>query len=240
MSEFNRPENTFTQSGITLNKYMTKVFTIMGLGVALTAVIAFFGYGSLVSGGIMAQVFTAAPYLAFIVLGVELVIAFMMGRGLTKYSTTTMYIMFFVYSALTGFTFSVLPLAYGLHTFGTAFLFAAVLFISCAIIGSTTSVDMTKFTGLLFGALLSLVIVTILGVFIPAIGNSLLVGYIGLIIFLGLTAYDMQKIKQFYQVQDQSIQGNLAVYAAFQLYLDFINILIYVLRILGHSSSSRN
>ena len=240
MSEFNRPENTYVQSGMTLNQYMTKVFTIMGMGVALTAVVAFFGYGSLVSGGIMAQIFGNAPYLALVMLFIELGIAFAMGRGLTKYSTTTMYIMFFVYSAITGFTFSVLPMAYGLSTFGTAFLFAAVLFISCAIIGNTTSVDMTKFTSLLFGALISLVIVTVLGFFIPAIGNSLFVGYLGLVIFLGLTAYDMQRIKQFYLVQDQTIQGNLAVYAAFQLYLDFINILIYVLRILGHSNSSRN
>jgi FtsH-binding integral membrane protein len=114
-----------------------------------------------------------------------------------------------------------------------------VLFISCAIIGHTTSVDLSRFTGLLFGALLAVVIVSVLGIFIPALRGSLLIGYAGLIVFLGLTAFDMQKIKQYYYVPDEKIKGNLAVYSAFQLYLDFINILLYILRILGNSKSRR-
>lgn len=237
MSEFNRPENMYAADGISLNAYITKVFTIMGLGVALTAVIAFFGYNSLMSGGFLATVLADTPMLAFLILIAELGIAVAMGAGLTKFNTTTLYILFFVYAALTGVTFSVLPFAYGLDTFGTAFLFAAVLFVSCAIIGHTTSVDLTRFTGLLFGALLALVICSVVGIFIPAIRASLIFGYAGLIIFLGLTAFDMQKIKQYYYIPDQKIQGNLAVYSAFQLYLDFINILMYILRILGNSRS---
>ncbi len=237
MSEFNRPENAYTQSGVSLNAYIAKVFTIMGIGVALTAAIAFIGYSSMLNGGFLANLIMGTPWISLVILLAELGIAMAMGAGLTRFNTTTLYVMFFVYSALTGVTFSVLPFAYGLGTFGTAFLFAAVLFISCAIIGNTTSVDLTKFSGLLFGALISLVLVSAVSIFIPSLRGSLIFGYAGLIIFLGLTAFDMQKIKQYYYIQDDRIQGNLAVYSAFQLYLDFINILMYILRILGNSRS---
>ena len=239
MSEFNRPENIYAQSGVSLNAYITKVFTIMGIGVALTAVIAFLGYNSMLNGGFLANLLMETPMAALLILGLQLGLAIAMGAGLTKFNTTTLYVMFFGYSALTGVTFSVLPFAYGLGTLGTAFLFAAVLFISCAVIGHTTNVDLTQFSGLLFGALISLIIVSAIGVFIPMIRNSLIFGYAGLIIFLGLTAFDMQKIKQYYYVEDERIKGNLAVYSTFQLYLDFINILMYILRILGNSKSRR-
>ncbi len=239
MSEFNRPENMYAESGISINAYITRVFTIMGLGVALTAAVAFLGYNSLMNGGILASIFFGNAFMIFVPLIVQLGIAIAMGTGLTKFNTTTLYVLFFVYSAITGITFSVLPAAYGIDTLGTAFLFAAVLFVSCAIIGHTTSVDLSRFTGLLFGALLAVVIVSVLGIFIPALRGSLLIGYAGLIVFLGLTAFDMQKIKQYYYVPDEKIKGNLAVYSAFQLYLDFINILLYILRILGNSKSRR-
>jgi len=140
-----------------------------------------------------------------------------------------------VYSALTGFTFSFVLMAYDMNTVFVAFLFAAVLFASCAIIGHTTKVDLTKFSGLLFGALLALVIMTVISIFVPVLRNNLLFGYLGLFIFLVYTAFDMQKIKQYYyNVGEGTIKENLAVFGAFQLYLDFINIFIYILRILGN------
>ena len=71
-------------------------------------------------------------------------------------------------------------------------------------------------------------------IFIPILRNNLLIGYFGLIVFLGLTAYDMQKIKAYYYQADGELKDNLAVYSAFQLYLDFINILLYIIRILGN------
>ena len=76
---------------------------------------------------------------------------------------------------------------------------------------------------------------SVLSIFIPVLRNNLLIGYLGLIVFLGLTAYDMQKIKTFYyNTEEGNVKDNLAVYAAFQLYLDFINILLYIIRILGN------
>ena len=90
------------------------------------------------------------------------------------------------------------------------------------------------------GGLFALVLITLLGMFIPAIGNSMLISYVGVALFLGLTAWDMQRIRAFYyqSAGDATLTGNLAVYGAFELYLDFINIFLYILRIMGNSSSN--
>ena len=90
------------------------------------------------------------------------------------------------------------------------------------------------------GALLALVLVSVISLFVPVLRESMWIGYLGLAVFLGLTAFDMQKIKQFYYgTGEGTIRESLAVYAAFQLYLDFINMFLYILRILGSRSSRK-
>lgn len=236
MSEFNR-ENVYSASD-GFQRYMTKVFSTMGIGLAITALIAYAGYVNLMNGGFMMK-FALSGFSNIIMLFVQLGICIALGRGLQTMDPAQSKILFFVYSAVTGLTFSVLPLAFGVATVFTAFAFAAVMFFSTAIIGHFTNVDLTKFSGILMGGLLSLVLVSILGMFIPSIGNSLFISYAGIVIFMGLTAWDTQKLKAYYyQAQGSDIlTANLAVYGAFQLYLDFINIFLYVLRIVGSRSS---
>jgi FtsH-binding integral membrane protein len=116
------------------------------------------------------------------------------------------------------------------------------MFFCCAIIGHTTNVDLTKFSGLLIGGLIALVVATILSLFIPVLRDSLIISYIGVLLFLVITAWDMQKIKQFYygtQGGMGTLGGNLAVYGAFQLYLDFINLFLRILQILGSRSNRK-
>ncbi|MCR4952188.1 MAG: Bax inhibitor-1/YccA family protein [Solobacterium sp.] len=240
MSDYDRSNYTYGKTAGSLSAYITKVFGHMGIGLAITAAVAFLGYYSVVTGGIFYKLLTTAPWFMFVLLFAELGIAFGMGRAVSGMSSATCRLMFFIYSALTGITFSLLPMTYGISTVFTAFLFAAVLFICCAIIGHTTSVDLSKFAGLMMGALLALIIMTVISLFVPVLRNSLFIGYLGLIIFLGITAWDMQKVKRFYyQVEEGELKENLAIYSAFELYLDFINIFLYILRILG-SRSSRN
>lgn len=224
----------------TLQQYMTKVFAVMGSGLAITAIVAGLGYYSLFTGGIFAQIYVRFYSIISIVsLFVQLGICFAMGKGIATRSVGKTRMLFYIYSAITGVTFSFLPLAFGVATVFTAFAFAAVMFISCAVIGHFTNVDMSKFSGLLMGGLFALVLITLLGMFIPAIGNSMLISYVGVALFLGLTAWDMQRIRAFYyqSAGDATLTGNLAVYGAFELYLDFINIFLYILRIMGSSSS---
>ena len=238
MSEFNRTNSYVNESGDTLQAYITKVFLLMGIGLGITALVAFLSYMSLVSGGFVAQLL-ANPFTLILLIVAELGIAVAMSAGITRFSTGLCRVLFFAYSALTGITFGVLPMVYGIDTMFVAFIFATVLFVSCAVIGYTTKVDLTRFSGILMAGLIAVVVLSLLSIFIPVLRNNLIIGYLGLLVFLGLTAFDMQRIKSFYY---NGIEGemkeNLAVFGAFELYLDFINILLRVLQILGSRNNN--
>ncbi len=237
MSEFN--SNYYEAAGGDIRTYMNKVFSTMALGLGVTAAVAFFGFYSMIYGGIIYKLFMTVPFFSIILVIAEFGIVFSLSSGLTRLSPSACRGLFLAYSAITGLTFSVLPLAYGLGNVFVAFLFAAVLFVCMSIIGHTTNVDLSRFSGLMMGGLLALVVVSILSIFIPALRESMMIGYLGLILFLGLTAWDIQRIKRFYYAGYGDMRENMAIYGAFQLYLDFINIFLYVVRILGNSRNNR-
>ncbi len=240
MSEFNH-STYYSGTGDTLRAYINKVLVRMGVALGITGAVAFGLYMSLISGGFFFNVMMNFYTPMIIVVSIaQLVLCIMMGRRLMTMSASSCTAMFYGYAALTGITFSVLPLAFGAATVFEAFLFSAVMFFSCAVIGYTTDIDLSRFGGLLFGGLIALILVSVLSFFIPALRESLLISYVGVILFLGLTAYDMQKIKAFYYQGGYGTVGeNLAIYGAFQLYLDFINLFLRVLQILARSRNSR-
>ena len=244
MSEFNQSQTYVNEAGTTLNAYITKVFTMMGIAVLITAAVAFAGYMSLINGGLLYNAYmSGAISIGYIVCMIaQFGVCIFLSLRITKMETRTATILLYAYAALTGVTFSVLPMAFDIATVFTAFAFAAVMFFCCAVIGHTTSVDLTKFSGLLVGGLIALVVATVASIFIPALRDSLAISYIGVLLFLVITAWDMQKIKQFYygtQGGIGTLGGNLAVYGAFQLYLDFINLFLRILRILGSRSNRK-
>ena len=152
-------------------------------------------------------------------------------------STNTATGLFYGYAVVTGLTFSTLFYAYDASTIAISFLFTAVVFFSCAIIGRFTNVDLSRFSGIMMGGLVALILVSILGMFIPAIGNSLLLSYVGILLFCGITAWDMQRIMSlYYQTNGGYGQtgANLAIYGAFELYLDFINLFLRILSVFGN------
>jgi FtsH-binding integral membrane protein len=238
MSEYNSQVYT---GGKTLQQYITGVFTTMGLGLLLTAVVAFLGYYNLISGGWMYQLVMNGGYsiLTLVLFVVQISLCIALSRGLQTMNPGRAKAMFLGYAAITGFTFSILPLAFGTATVFTAFAFSAVMYFAAAVIGHFTRVDLSKFTGIFIGGLFALILVSILSMFIPALADSLVVSYIGVLLFLGITAWDMQRIKAFYYNTqgNDTLSQNLAIYGAFELYLDFINIFLYVLRIFGRGSS---
>lgn len=230
MNEFNYNGSMSGVSGI--NAYLTKVFTKMGLGLLVTALVAFVTEYF----GLYYRFFMVTGSLGLILLvAVQFGLCISLGRNLLNKDVRTTNLLFMGYAAVTGFSLSSLFQVYATGTLAAAFLFTAILFFSMAIIGHMTSVDLSKFSGLLMGGLIALVITTVVSMFVPVLANSLLISYIGIILFLALTAWDMQRIKQlYYQVGDYGTVGeNVAVYGAFELYLDFLNIFLYVLQILG-------
>lgn len=221
--------------GVSLSQHLTNTFLWMTAGLAVTAVVAFV---TLFSGLWMTiYSFSLAPFVLLIAqLGV---VIFLTGK-LAKMQPSTAKILFLAYSALTGVTFSILPLAYGLSTMFIAFGFTALMFGSMAVIGMTTKRDLSGLGPILMAGLITMIVITIVGWFINLDAISMVMNYIMIGLFLGLTAYDMRKMRAMYYAceSEPEMLDKISIYSALDLYLDFINIFLYVLRILGRSSKN--
>ena len=221
--------------GVSLSQHLTHTFLWMTAGLAVTAIVAFL---TLFSGLWMTMYsFSLAPLVLLVAqLGV---VIFLTGK-LAKMQPSTAKLLFLAYSALTGITFSILPLAYGFGTMFIAFGFTALMFGSMAVIGMTTKKDLSGLGPILMAGLITMIVITIVGWFINLDAISMVMNYIMIGIFLGLTAYDMQKMRAMYYAceSEPAMLDKISIYSALDLYLDFINIFLYVLRILGRSQKN--
>ena len=237
MSEFNRDQTVYVNEQAGLKDYIVGVFTKMGIALLITAASAYGLYASNLIGRMAMSSPGILSMLYMLAIAVEFGIVIYLSSRLTTMSTNTATGLFYGYAVVTGLTFSTLFYAYDSSTIAVSFLFTAVVFFSCAIIGRFTNVDLSRFSGIMMGGLVALILVSILGMFIPAIGNSLLLSYVGILLFCGITAWDMQRIMSlYYQTNGGYGQtgANLAIYGAFELYLDFINLFLRILSVFGN------
>ncbi|MEG0238967.1 Bax inhibitor-1/YccA family protein [Anaerorhabdus sp.] len=219
-----------------LQKHMVKSFIWMAIGLIITAAVAFVMYDTGAYFRIMYSLSQSGLSLLLLLpMFVQLGVAIYLSSRLYKMSTVTSKVLFISYSVITGITFSTLPLIYGMDQIFTAFAFSSVLFICLAIIGNTIKLDLTKYSALIVGALFTLIITSVIGIFLRIPSLDMFICYAGILLFLFITAYDIQKMKRNYEIarQDETMLEKLAIYGAFDLYLDFINIFLYVLRLLG-------
>ena len=237
MSEFNRDQTVYVNEQAGLKDYIVGVFTKMGIALLITAASAYGLYASNLIGRMAMSSPGILSMLYMLAMAVEFGIVISLSSRLTTMSTNTATGLFYGYAVVTGLTFSTLFYAYDASTIAISFLFTAVVFFSCAIIGRFTNVDLSRFSGIMMGGLVALILVSILGMFIPAIGNSLLLSYVGILLFCGITAWDMQRIMSlYYQTNGGYGQtgATLAIYGAFELYLDFINLFLRILSVFGN------
>ena len=237
MSEFNRDQTVYVNEQAGLKDYIVGVFTKMGIALLITAASAYGLYASNLIGRMAMSSPGILSMLYMLAIAVEFGIVIYLSSRLTTMSTNTATGLFYGYAVVTGLTFSTLFYAYDASTIAISFLFTSVVFFSCAIIGRFTNVDLSRFSGIMMGGLVALILVSILGMFIPAIGNSLLLSYVGILLFCGITAWDMQRIMSlYYQTNGGYGQtgANLAIYGAFELYLDFINLFLRILSVFGN------
>lgn len=216
-------------------QHLTKTFIYMTLGLVVTAITAFFVYQDFMNYGMVYDFLVSNPYSIYFILLAEVGLVMFLSFRIAKMKLSTAVIAFAVYSVLNGLTFGILPIVYDLNSIYIAFLMTAAMFASMSIIGLTTKIDLTRF-GSLFGVgLVVMILVALVGVFMNLSAFELIFSFVGLVLFLGLTAYDMQRIRQYYlSVQgDAQMEQKTAIYGALQLYLDFINIFLYILRIMG-------
>ena len=215
-------EKSFAKSQV---NFMGRTLLHMGLGLLVTFILAYLT-PMLINQISYAYIIGAA------VLEVGLVIY--LTRRINKMSTAKATFWFYVYAALNGFTLSVILASYDFGTAGIVFLLTSAMFFSSAMIGMTTKKDLTMFGQFFMMLLIGLLLLTLVQIFIPLQGLNFMIAIIGIIVFCGLTAYDMQKIKhihaQSYNMASEDT-SKFAIIAALTLYLDFINLFLYVLRL---------
>ena len=210
---------------------MRKVYVWMTLALAITG---FTAYGVATSPGILQAIYTNQILFWGLIIA-EFALVFGVSAAINRLSLTTATLMFILYSVINGALLSYIFLAYTASSVATVFFITAGTFGAMALIGYTTKADLSSMGKILFMALIGLIIATIVNVFVKSDGLTMILSYVGVLIFVGLTAYDTQKIKQMLMQAPDASEGaqKMALLGALTLYLDFINLFIYLLRIFG-------
>ena len=211
---------------------MRKVYVWMTLALAITG---FTAYGVATSPGIMSAI-VANRMIMWVLLIAEFALVWYVSARIDRLSLATATVLFVVYSVLNGATLSVIFLAYTLQSIASVFFITAGTFAAMSLVGYFTKADLSSLGKILFMALIGLIIATLVNVFlIKSGGFSLIISYVGVLIFVGLTAYDTQKIKQMLVQADDVNEDaqKIALLGSLSLYLDFINLFLYLLRIFG-------
>ena len=210
---------------------MRKVYTWMTLALVLTGLTA---YGVATSPGIMMALYSNSALMWGLVIA-EFALVIGISAAINRLSLATATLMFVAYSVINGAMLSSIFMIYTAASIASVFFITAATFAVMALIGYTTKTDLTSVGKILFMALIGLVIATIVNMFIGSNTMTMICSYVGVLIFVGLTAYDSQKIKQMLQQAPDAGEASqkLALLGALSLYLDFINLFIYLLRIFG-------
>ena len=218
-----------------LGRYTAKAFLWMFIGLAVTFGVAIGGYAS----GVTINALITIPYFHLILLVAELAVVLVLAARINKLSVGAARGLFLAYAVLTGIVFSAYFIIFEVSSMVLVFAVAALYFGVMALFGYFTSMDLSRIRTILIGGLLFLIVFGVLSLFIPFFGAMERIAcIIGIVIFLGFTAYDTQKIKTFYYgfAGDEAMLAKASIYSALQLYLDFINLFLYLLRFLGKRS----
>ncbi len=230
---FNQRQHITSASGIVeINSFLPKVYGWMTAGLALTALTAMM---TLSSQSLLNLIFGNKMVFYALIFG-ELGLVIAMSAAINKISSTTATLMFLLYSALNGVTFASIFLIYTSSSIASTFFVAAGTFGSVSIYGYVTKRDLTGWGSFFFMGLIGIVIASVVNIFLQSEMISWVVSYVGVFVFVGLTAYDTQKIKQIGAAgfSDEESRKKASILGALTLYLDFINLFLMLLRIMGN------
>ena len=209
---------------------MRKVYVWMTLALVITGLTA---YGVATTPA-MRQIFVSSG-LFWVLAIAELAIVFGVTAAINRISLTTATLLFTIYSVINGLLLSSIFLAYTATSIASVFFITAGTFGAMALVGYTTKTDLSSMGKILFMALIGLIIASVVNIFVGSKGLDLIISYVGVLIFVGLTAWDTQKIKNMLLEAPDASESmqKIALLGALTLYLDFINLFIYLLRIFG-------
>ena len=208
----------------------SKVYLWMFIGLLTSGVVAYY------TAVTESMLYFVSKYFTFIII-LELIVVIAFSVLRRKVSPLVAKILFLVYSIISGITLSSIFLVYEIGSIGMVFLSSALMFGLLAVYGYVTKTSLTSLGKILLFALIAVVIMSIINMFIGNSSFSIFISIVSIVIFLGLTAYDMQKLKAVYNYyeNDEAELSKASIYGALDLYLDFINIFLDLLRLIGKS-----
>ena len=215
--------------------FISNVFTYMFAALTITGVMAWW-FGT--NESLMNLIFnpeTGTTGLGFIVMIAPLAFVLIMSFSFDRLSSMVLLLLFMAFSFLMGMSLSTIFMVYTAASITSTFFVTAITFGIMALVGYTTSTDLTKFGSIMFMGLIGIIVASIFNWFIGSEGLDILISIIGVLVFTGLTAYDVQKLKRIGAGVEYGTESTnkLSIIGALSLYLDFINLFLFLLRFLG-------
>ncbi len=247
MAEFDRPSvaarpGTAAVIDQGLRSYMLRVYNYMGIGLVVTGLVAYFTYaasfvqeaGHIVGLTSFGAVIFESP-LRWVIFLAPLAFVLVLSFGITKLSTPVTQLLFWLFAAVMGLSLASIFAVYTTGSIAQVFFISAATFGAMSLYGYTTKRDLTQIGSFLIMGLIGVVIASVVNVFLQSSGLGFAISIIGVLVFVGLTAWDTQKIKASYNVGfGADVLAKGAIMGALSLYLDFINIFLFLLRIFGN------
>lgn len=226
------PQSKYQATEKAQSKFMSKVYAWMLAGLGITAITSFLT----VSSGLY-KLLLGNTILLFLIIIAEFGLVVYLSARINKMKLTTAILSFMAYAGLTGITFSALLSIYSTNAIVTAFGISAGMFASLSLFGFVTKKNLSGWGNFLFMGLVGLVLMSILSLFVQSNLLWFIYNIVGIIVFAGLTAYDTQKIKEMFylQFEDSQVASKGAIIGSLKLYLDFINLFLIILRLVGGS-----
>ncbi len=220
-----------------LNTFYAKVYGFMGMGVGLSALVSFMMLTVEALRNHMVLTLTTRPYMLFIILFAEIGLVVAASRSAAKNSPMALPLFLF-YSVVNGYTLSFIIARYTGTTVYQALISASIMFMVMAVVGKLTKKDLSGIGRACYAGVIGIIIASVVNFFMQSPAISYAISIIGVIIFSGLIAWDNQRIRLVYEQSNGNVPRGWAISLALHLYLDFINLFLFLLRIFGSGRSN--
>ena len=225
---------TTAQTQARINQFIRSVYNWMAVGLGLTGLVAFYVAGN---ESLLKVIFGNRLLFFGLIIG-QLALVFTLSSRVHKMSAATATGLFMLYAALNGVVLSSIFMIYTRSSISSTFFVCAATFLVCSVYGMTTRRDLTSVGGFMTMGLIGIIIASLVNLFIRSSAMHMIISYVGVLVFVGLTAYDTQKLKSMALSQPEGLEAGVvrkgAISGALSLYLDFINLFLMLLRILGN------
>jgi FtsH-binding integral membrane protein len=227
-------KQTQTQVQVRVNSFIRSVYNWMAIGLGITGFVAYY----VANTESLRQLIFGNQILFFGLIIAEFGLVIAISARIQKMQASTATALFVLYSALNGATLSLIFLIYTASSITSTFFICAGTFVACSIYGWTTKRDLTSVGGFMTMGLIGIIIASVVNIFLRSSAMYMIISYIGVIVFVGLTAYDTQHLKNMAMTQPDGLEAGVvrkgAILGALKLYLDFINLFLMLLRIFGN------